>query len=150
MSEPVDAVALAVTLTHEVQHVKLSALLDLVQLTYPDGDARFYAPWRDDPRPASGLLQGSYAYLGVAGFWRRQRVLDPAGDVEFARWRQAAADGATTLLSSGQLTDAGMEFVRGMAATLAAWQEEPVPAAARELAWAANTRHLANWRAAHG
>lgn len=154
MSDPVDALSLAVTLTHEVQHVKLSALLDLIQLTHPDGDARFYAPWREDPRPASGLLQGTYAYLGVAGFWRHQRGLDLARNgldpyVEFTRWREAAAHGAATLLSSGQLTAAGTGFVHGMAATLAVWQDEPVPAPAREQASAANARHLSTWQAMH-
>lgn len=154
LSDPADPVSLAVTLAHEVQHVKLSALLDLIQLTSPDGDARFYAPWRDDPRPASGLLQGTYAYLGVTGFWRRQRAAGQAAglvdaDVEFSRWRQAAADGAATLLSSGQLTAAGTDFVQGIARTLAAWQDEPVPLAARELATAANARHHTRWRAAH-
>lgn len=155
MSEPADPVSLAVTLAHEVQHVKLSALLDLIQLTSPDGDARFYAPWREDPRPASGLLQGTYAYLGVTGFWRRQRAAGQAAgplnaDVEFTRWRQAAADGAATLLSSGQLTAAGTDFVRVIAATLAAWLDEPVPLPAREQAAAANARHLARWKAAYG
>ena len=29
-----------------------------------------YVPWRDDPRPASGLLQGVYAHLGIARFRR--------------------------------------------------------------------------------
>jgi HEXXH motif-containing protein len=155
MSDPADPVSLAVTLTHEVQHVKLSALLDLVQLTSPDSHVRLYAPWRDDPRPASGLLQGTYAYLGVTGFWRRQRAAGqasglPDADVEFARWRQAAADGAATLLSSGQLTAAGTDFVGGIAGTLAAWHDDPVPLPAREQAAAANARHLARWQAAHG
>jgi uncharacterized protein len=63
----------AAILAHEIQHLKLSAVLDLVSLTRPDGDQRFYAPWRTDPRPVSGLLQGAYAFLGVSAFWRRQR-----------------------------------------------------------------------------
>jgi hypothetical protein len=39
----------------------------------PDDGQRYYAPWRADPRLASGLLQGTYAFLGVSGFWRCQR-----------------------------------------------------------------------------
>lgn len=58
LSTPPDAAALAVTLAHETQHAKLSALLDLVPLTLPDDGSRYYAPWRDDPRPVPGLLQG--------------------------------------------------------------------------------------------
>jgi HEXXH motif-containing protein len=45
---------------HEVQHLKLAALLDIVTLTMPGEHDRYYAPWRDDPRPLSGLLQGTY------------------------------------------------------------------------------------------
>ena len=72
LSPPADALTLAVTLAHEVQHAKLGALLDLVPLTQPDDGRRYYAPWREDPRPIGGLLQGAYAHLGVSGFWRWQ------------------------------------------------------------------------------
>ena len=72
MSEPRTCTTCAVTLSHEVQHLKLSALMDIVSLTLPDDGRRYYAPWRTDPRPI-GLLQGAYAYLGVTGFWRTQR-----------------------------------------------------------------------------
>jgi HEXXH motif-containing protein len=152
LSEPTDACTLACTLAHEVQHVKLSALLDLVRLTRNDDGRRFYAPWRQDPRPANGLLQGAYAYLGVTDFWRRQRQLDTgmSGHVQFARWRAAAVTGTRALLSSGLLTPAGQRFARGMAATLDAWQDEPVPGPARQRAAEKNARHLARWESAHG
>lgn len=152
LSEPSDACTLASTLAHEVQHVKLSALLDLVRLTRPDDGRRFYAPWREDPRPISGLLQGAYAYVGVSGFWRRQREPGRELDaqIEFARWREAAALVADALQSSGQLTAAGEEFVAGMAATLHAWQAEPVPEIARRRASEESERHMARWEARYG
>jgi HEXXH motif-containing protein len=157
MSEPVDARSLAVTLAHEVQHMKLSAVLDMIPLTRPDDGSRYYAPWRDDPRPASGLLQGSYAYLGVTRFWRQQRaaaaadtVADAVADTEFARWRDAVALGCATLLASGQLTQDGERFVRTMAATLRPWLDEPVPGQARRQAAEENERHRAGWAGRHG
>ena len=152
LSEPADACTLASTLAHEVQHVKLSALLDLVQLTHPDDGHRFYAPWRDDPRPVSGLLQGAYAYVGVSGFWRRQRELSDQLDaqVEFARWREAAALAAGMLQASGRLTTAGEQFVRGMEATLEAWQADVVPAIAGQRASEENDQHMARWQAKYG
>ncbi len=155
MSEPADARGLAVTLAHEVQHMKLSAMLDLVSLTHADDGARYYAPWREDPRPASGLLQGTYAHLGVTGFWRRQRAVDAAvdaavADAEFARWRDATAVGCGTLAASGQLTRDGERFVAAMAATLRRWLDEPVPGPARRLAAAENERHRARWEDRHG
>ncbi|MFG1943022.1 hypothetical protein [Nonomuraea sp. NPDC048826] len=50
------------------------------------------------------MLQGTYAHLGVPGFWRRQRM-DENGlhaQVEFAHRRQAAFEAARTLLGSGR------------------------------------------------
>jgi HEXXH motif-containing protein len=154
LSEPPDPRTFAVTLAHEVQHLKLSALLDIVSLTRPDDGRRFYAPWRDDPRPVSGLLQGAYAYLGVSGFWRRQRHLDHGAariraQAEFARWREAAASVVETLRASGLLTPAGLDFVDGMARALGPWQHEPVPAEALTLARRQAGQHLADWRAAN-
>lgn len=151
MSTPPDAHALAVTLAHETQHAKLSALLDIVALTRPDDGSRYYAPWRPDPRPAAGLLQGTYAYVGVTDFWERQRHHEsgePAirANAEFSRWRSAARLVAGTLLGSGALTPAGESFVRGMARRLDEWGREPVPAASAALAEGAADRHRSLWR----
>ncbi len=153
MSLPADPVSGAEAFAHEVQHVKLGALLDLVDLVKPDDGSRYYAPWRPDPRPAVGLLQGAYAYLGVSGFWRRQRLVagyQERGDAEYARWRAAAATVVATLRSSGRLTDAGHEFVAGMAHTLAPWQLEPVSATARTNAERAAAEHRTRWQSVPG
>jgi HEXXH motif-containing protein len=152
MSQPPDRCALAVTLAHEVQHLKLSALDHIVALTLPDDGRRFYAPWRDDPRPIDGLLQGAYAYLGVSGFWRRQRYVQAGiwAHAEYARWRAATARVTGTLKSSGRLTAAGMRFVQGMARTLSTWETEPVPQEARDLAHSEAKQHRSRWETANG
>jgi uncharacterized protein len=155
LSQPRDVSLLAETMIHEVQHLKLCALADLIVLTRRDDGRRFYAPWRDDPRPASGLLQGAYAYLGVTRFWRRQRHLTrgEAGmraHAEFARWRSAAAAVTATLVGSGQLTPAGAEFARGMTRELGAWQDEPVPEESLALARREAEEHRARWTSIHG
>jgi uncharacterized protein len=153
MSFPPDPVTCAETLVHEMQHLKLSALIDLVTLTEPDDDRRYYAPWRDDPRPLGGLLQGAYAYLGVSGFWERQRRF-PARprqpETEFARWREVTAGAVETIRSSGRLTPAGLDFVTQMADTLAAWRQEPVPVDALEQAHRAAEAHRAHWQSVNG
>jgi uncharacterized protein len=155
MSEPPDRDTFAVTLAHEVQHLKLGALLDIVPLTMPDDGRRYYAPWREDPRPVSGLLQGAYAYLGVSGFWRRQRELTDGvsrlrADTEFARWREAAARAVETLRSSRRLTPVGVTFVQGMNRTLADWRHESVSTEAQAQARHEADLHLASWQAKHG
>src|ERR1700729_3055910 len=155
LSQPSDGRALAETLVHEVQHVKLSALLDVVSLTKPDDEGRFYAPWRDDPRPAAGLLQGAYAHLGVSGFWRRQRLKEDGAariraDAAYARWRDATALATGRLSSSGSLTPHGVEVVRGMTRTLEAWLADPVPEQARTLARQEAEQHRRRWESVNG
>jgi HEXXH motif-containing protein len=156
MSRQPDKYTCAETLFHETQHLKLCALLDLVTLTQPDDGQRYYAPWRPDPRPASGLLQGAYAFLGVSGFWREQRRVAPEQEVrrraqaEFARWRDGAAVVVETLLGSGQLTVSGQSFAEGMAEVLDAWQREPVPGDALAVARHKADRHVAQWQADNG
>ncbi|MFD1544577.1 HEXXH motif domain-containing protein [Nonomuraea guangzhouensis] len=146
MSTPPDGRWLASTFAHEVQHAKLGAILDIVRLLEPD-DGRYYAPWRPDPRPLSGLIQGTYAYLGVSGFWRRQRAFesDMRPHIEFAHWRESAYTVTGTLLDSGRLTATGEAFVTGMRRTLAAWLDESVPAAALDVARREADEHRQAW-----
>jgi uncharacterized protein len=156
MSRQPDRYTCAETLVHETQHLKLSAVLDLVTLTRPDNGHAYYAPWRPDPRPASSLLQGAYAFLGIAGFWRGQRQAAPEPEVrqrahvEFARWRDDVAAVAATLLRSGQLTSSGVTFVETMACVLDEWRREPIPAEALAVARRLSERHLVQWQADHG
>lgn len=150
LSQGLDPRLCALFLSHEVQHAKLGALLDLVVLVHDPGGTRWYAPWRDDPRPPAALLQGAYAFLGVAGFWRRQRQVEDGADAlhahtEFARWREQSAVAVRTLRASGTLTPAGRRFVGGMAAALAGLRAEPVPPEAAARAGAAAARHRAAW-----
>jgi HEXXH motif-containing protein len=156
MSRQPDKYLCAETLVHETQHLKLCALLDLVTLARPDDGQRYYAPWRPDPRPIDGLLQGAYAFLGVSGFWREQRQTASEPEVrqrahaDFARWRDGTATVAATLLRSGQLTSAGETFVEAMAELLDEWRREPVPGEALAVARRESDQHLAQWQANNG
>ncbi|MFG2143725.1 FxsB family cyclophane-forming radical SAM/SPASM peptide maturase [Streptomyces sp. NPDC048696] len=144
---------LALLIVHEFQHVKLSAVLDVCDLYDPDDRGRYYAPWRDDPRPLGGLLQGTYAHLAVTDFWRvrRSAAEGPAArdraQEEFARWRRQTTDAVDTLARSASLTASGKRFVAAMGETAAAWQAEQVPARALTGARDAARRHRDAWRA---
>ena len=155
LSAPPDARSFALTLCHEVQHAKLTAVIDIVALTQPDDGRRWYAPWRDDPRPIGALLQGGYAFLGVSGFWHRQRRHEDddaaiLAHSEFVRWRAACQLVVDSLLASGRLTPAGGQFVAGMAQTLRGWEDEPVLPVARMIAQQNAERHLGRWRLRNG
>jgi uncharacterized protein len=152
VSTAADPRDLAATLAHEVQHAKLYQIVEVEPLTLADDGALYYAPWRDDPRPLAGLLQGAYAYLGVAGFWRTQRHNETGeqelrAHVEFARWRDAIAMVTRTLLGSRRLTSAGEAFVSRMARVADEWCAESVPADAQALARDEAARHARRWHA---
>ncbi|MFD2420154.1 aKG-HExxH-type peptide beta-hydroxylase [Amycolatopsis pigmentata] len=115
MSLPLSPEMAAVTLTHEVQHTKLSALDDLIPLVDKNDDRTFHAPWRPDPRPALPLLHGIYAHLSVADFWRGR------DEARFGRWQAAVVETAATLLGSGLLTPAGEFFVKGILERARSW-----------------------------
>jgi uncharacterized protein len=153
---PRDAATLALLLIHEFQHVKLGAVLDLFDLSDPADSRYYYAPWRDDPRPLEGLLQGAYAHVAVADYWRVQSVkLGITGDAlqaaaAFARWRDEVLDVIDTMSRSGSLTRLGERFVAGMRRRVEAWSEIPVPATALEIAAKARRQHRQKWVEAHG
>lgn len=129
---PPEPEILALLLIHEFQHVKLGALLDMFDL-YDASDTRlYYAPWRDDPRPLEGLLQGTYAHVAVVDFWRRRAERgDTKAAVHFARWRAQTWEALGQLEASGSLTEYGSRLVSRLKETMTPWLEIPVEAAAR-------------------
>ncbi len=155
LTPPREALTLAATLVHEVQHAKLGGLLELVPLVAPaspreDTDLHF-APWRPDPRPLDGLFQGAYAYLGLTHFWAdHRRLVDGAAarvaHFEFARWRDQVRQAVGVLQASGRLTEAGAAFVAGMRRSLRRWHGSPVPAELLALARDAAAWHWTIWR----
>ncbi|MEU9853259.1 HEXXH motif domain-containing protein [Streptomyces sp. NPDC047974] len=155
LSLPPDPVAFAVALVHEFQHNKLGALIHLLTLERDDGQARHHAPWRNDPRPLSGLLQGAYAFLGITEF--RSRHLDrverswrAAAEFEFALSRRQTREAVRTLAADPALTAHGRRFVAGMAARLDAWEADARVRPGVD-AWAAlaATDHRTEWRVRH-
>ena len=153
-SWPPDEVTLAETLVHEFQHVKLCGLLDMVPLA-ASGDQRVYAPWRQDPRPAGGLLQGIYAHLGIVRFWQAQQhaETDPDGllraQVLFARWRPTIGETVQTLLETGSLTPAGVRFAERLRAQGQQLMSAPVPAQAAQIAAEVALDHRLTWQLCH-
>lgn len=146
LNPPADAATLAASLIHEAQHVKLSALLDLVPLLHGGMEEIHYAPWRADPRPLRGLLHGVYAFLGVTAFWQAHRravrgEAARAADFEFALRRAQTFQGLRTLREHAELTALGDRFLRGLEEKLAPWLAEPVPEGPQRAAEDINLDH---------
>ncbi|MFD8494593.1 HEXXH motif domain-containing protein [Amycolatopsis sp. NPDC059657] len=155
LSLPPDATGFAATLIHEFQHSKLGILLELLDLVDADtGGDRFYAPWRDDPRPLIGLLHGVFSYLGVTAFYRTHRTVATGADArlshfEFAYRREQASEATAALTDVAELTPLGRRFVAIAAGRLARWQGEPVPEDLLAAARRANLDHRLTWRLRH-
>ncbi|MFD8701126.1 FxsB family cyclophane-forming radical SAM/SPASM peptide maturase [Kitasatospora sp. NPDC059648] len=138
IARPATAPTLALLLAHEFQHVKLGAVLDLFDLYDRADDRLYFAPWRPDPRPLEGLLQGTYAHLAVTEYWgTRTAAYDGlAGEAaeraraQFALWRRYTAEAVERLAESGALTGLGMRFAEGMRESVEPWLAVPLPAAA--------------------
>ncbi len=153
-SWPPDEVTLAETLVHEFQHVKLCGLLDLVPLA-ESGERSVYAPWRQDPRPATGLLQGVYAHLGIVRFWQAQQHAETGRDgilraqVLFARWRSAIGQAVQTLRQTGGLTPDGVRFAGLLQAQGQQLMSAPVPGEASQIAAEVALDHWLTWQIRH-
>lgn len=63
-----DPYNLADSLIHEYRHQKLYLLDRLVPLVENDA-VRVKSPWRDDPRPPSGLLHACFVFVELTAFW---------------------------------------------------------------------------------
>jgi hypothetical protein len=151
IARPSDARSLAATLVHEFHHIRLGGVLHLTRLHDEDPRERFYTPWRDDPRPIGGVLQGVYAFFGVTAFWRAlarasTKASDRRATFEFAYWRTQTWRVLRVLRDDPGLTQAGRRFVDGIAERLGPWQDEPVPAELDALVAAVGTDRYAGWR----
>ncbi|HEU4426772.1 MAG TPA: HEXXH motif domain-containing protein [Pilimelia sp.] len=149
LTAPDSPAAFAVTLVHEFQHSKLSALLNLTPLYDATHPRTHYAPWRLDPRPIGGLLQGVYAFLSVADTWRRLRAAPGIGELaerQFAEIREQVNHALDTLSRSPALTPHGQAFAAGMRATVDDLMSEPLPAGVTARAREGLARNLAAWR----
>jgi HEXXH motif-containing protein len=150
LSLPPDRLAFAESLTHEFHHLVLAAVEDITTLFGAADDDLCYAPWRTDPRPRSALLQGSYAFLGVAEFWLRESRARSGADqqkaqAELARRSENVADALSELRGWTSLTPSGQLFVEQLADQAAGLLAEPVDPVTRATARQVNADHRARW-----
>ncbi|MFG1607575.1 HEXXH motif domain-containing protein [Actinoplanes sp. NPDC049265] len=151
LTRPDDHLTFAVTLIHEFAHVQLGGLLHLLDMTGVPDPATHYAPWRDDPRPLSGLLQGIYAFVAIAAFWHKRMSFasGPAAArayFEFAHARGQVTQALDAARTSTLLTAAGRDLLDGLAGRAEHWRDLVVPAGPARAAELALRTHRAGWR----
>lgn len=132
-SLPPSPATFAATLVHEIQHAKLAALGDMVTLHNAGMEERYFAPWRPDPRPYDGLLQGIYSHVALADFYQRCALADAVSPEqremawrEHARYRAQVA-AALPVVHSGELTAAGRAMVEALSRKCDLMRADPPP-----------------------
>lgn len=157
-SVPDTAPLCAATLAHELQHSKLSALMHLYPLHEPAPPGApqrlYYAPWRDDPRPLGGMLQGAYAFTAVARFWSAcaARLAGPDGGLaafESALWLGRLTEVVPALATDPALTAAGRDALQALHGAVVRLHGRTGEGAEVTLARRMAADHRATWRAAH-
>ncbi|MGW5769084.1 aKG-HExxH-type peptide beta-hydroxylase [Streptomyces longwoodensis] len=169
-STPPSPTGFAATLVHELHHAKLTVLAEMVTLHHSDGRARYFAPWRPDPRPYDGLLQGAYSHLALADYFQR-RALTGTDAVhredawaQYARYHEQVGAALPALVGSDRLTSHGRQFIDALVGHHQRLAEQPAPRAhafrAREYVRAArrlwaqrhglDVRHPRDWAAEPG
>jgi hypothetical protein len=144
LSAPASPVRLAVTLVHESQHYRLATLHDLRRLYVPSSRLH-YSPWRNDPRPVSGVVHALMAFTGVADFWSRERT-DPAGELEYARHVRQLRVARRVAAEAPELTPLGAALVDAIGDTVDALPLDTSPPDVRRIAGDLVTAHQAGWR----
>lgn len=145
-----DIPTLAVALIHETQHLKLSALLDAVTLHEADDTARYYAGWRDEPRPFQALLHGVYAFSAVTEFWRAEYLsqkdfrLRGRYGLEYALWAAQTTAALRELIDADAATPEGREFLAGIEEVADRWND-PVDALIATAVSDVRAEHRLNW-----
>ncbi|RSM72733.1 hypothetical protein DMB66_04975 [Actinoplanes sp. ATCC 53533] len=150
---PVDSMTFAVTLVHEWSHSVLNGLLGFVGLHHLEQPGFYFAPWRPDPRPLSGILHGTFAFLAVAETWQALRAADSGGkraEFEFALRRRQLAEVMAYLPAAAGLSPQGRRFVAILKRRCAALFETPVRREADDDAVAAVAAQKAIWIRRHG
>jgi HEXXH motif-containing protein len=143
LTAPANPTRLAATLIHESQHYRLATLHDLRPL-YPPSRRLYYSPWRNDPRPVSGVVHALMAFTGVADFWSREHT-DAASELEYARHvRQLRV--AHDVAATSELTPLGAALVNALGDTIDALPLETGTEDVRRIADDLVATHRASWR----
>jgi len=107
----------AENLVHEAMHLQLTLFEDLCPLTDRDSRWSMYSPWKQEQRPAQGILHGLYVFYVLRWMWLEiLQVTHRTTDRDFALRRIMDIDGeidaVRALEDSPALTEAGKRFLQ--------------------------------------
>lgn len=68
----------AESILHEAMHLKLTLIENIVPLIVPNAKGLYFSPWRDEPRPARGVLHGLFVFKVLLDFFKAIIEIDVA------------------------------------------------------------------------
>lgn len=157
LTKPNDSARLAETLVHEWSHNGLYGLINLLSLNEEDlynqdnSIKAYYAPWRNDPRPFEGLMQGTVAHIAIAEYFTTYAKVAPPADeiwaqMESHRWLRNTRLGIKDLSSSGNFTELGKRLMAELEKRCERLDQRHVTDEARHSAARASLDHDVSWR----
>jgi hypothetical protein len=107
----------AENLVHETMHLQLTLFEDLCPLIDRDSGWSMYSPWKQEQRPAQGILHGLYVFYVLRWMWLQiSQTTHRSTDRDFALRRILDIDGeidaVRALENSPALTEAGKRFLQ--------------------------------------
>jgi HEXXH motif-containing protein len=111
----------AENLIHETMHLQLTLLEGLSPLVDTTSAWAMYSPWKQQKRPAQGILHGLYVFCVLRCLWRQfSQTTVNKSDQDFALRRIAEIDqevsAVRALEGSPALTEAGKQFLHELVA----------------------------------
>ncbi len=85
---PVSSIRVAESILHESMHLKLTLIEHFVPFVKPDTGNRYFSPWREEPRPARGVLHGLFVFRAIFDFFgtlNGQTSTSVKGHLDFRR-----------------------------------------------------------------
>ena len=61
---------IAESIIHEAMHLQLTLIENHMAFVKPNCNENYYSPWRDEKRPARGVLHGLYVFRSILEFFR--------------------------------------------------------------------------------
>ncbi len=69
-SSNISNLRVAESIIHEAMHLKLTLIENVLPLVEPFKGKLYYSPWRDEKRPAQGVLHGAFVFRVVHDFYK--------------------------------------------------------------------------------
>jgi HEXXH motif-containing protein len=68
-NSPISRLRVAESILHEAMHLKLTLIENRIPLLKADSGNLYFSPWRDEKRPAGGVLHGLFVFRAIYEFY---------------------------------------------------------------------------------